>query len=79
MSTKHTGMEIANGLKGLKDMFCSSNRLKKKVNKEGEQSEFEISTVAGVIRITRDREKISKKYLLFIVAITEQIKTELIR
>ncbi len=31
----HTGMEIANGLNGLKDMFCSSNRLKKKVNKEG--------------------------------------------
>jgi hypothetical protein len=30
-----TGMEINNGLKGLKDMFCSSKRLKKKVNKEG--------------------------------------------
>ena len=31
----HTGMEIANDLNGLKDMFCSSNRLKKKVNTEG--------------------------------------------
>ena len=30
-----TGIVITSGRNGLKDMFCSSNILKKKVNKEG--------------------------------------------
>ena len=73
------GMVITNGLSGLKDKFCSNNKLKRNVNKEGAYSGFEISIVEGVMRITRDRKKSSEKYLLFIVAITEQVKIELNR
>ncbi len=29
------GIAITNGLRGLIEKFCSNNRLKKKVNKEG--------------------------------------------
>jgi len=29
------GIIITNGLSGLKDKFCSSNKLKRNVNKEG--------------------------------------------
>ena len=35
MTPKHPGIVIAKGLKGLKEMFCSNNKLKIKVNKEG--------------------------------------------
>ena len=54
------GMVITNGRNGLKDIFCSSNKLKKKVNKEGAYSVFEISICAGVVNITKDRKKISE-------------------
>ena len=53
-------MVITKGLKGLKDMFCSSNKLKKKVNKEGAYSELETSIAAGDIKITKHKKKISK-------------------
>ena len=52
-------MLITNGRNGLKDIFCSSNKLKKKVNKDGAYCEFEISNCAGVINIKKDRKKIS--------------------
>ena len=54
------GILITNGRKGLKDMFCSSNKLKKKVNKEGAYCVFEISICAGVMNIKKDRKKISE-------------------
>tara|TARA_B100001093_G_scaffold276009_1_gene263781 strand:- start:852 stop:1025 length:174 start_codon:yes stop_codon:yes gene_type:complete len=54
------GMVITNGRNGLKDIFCSSNKLKKKVNKEGAYSVFEISICAGVMNIKKDRKKISE-------------------
>tara|TARA_B100001142_G_scaffold298080_1_gene320982 strand:+ start:1640 stop:1813 length:174 start_codon:yes stop_codon:yes gene_type:complete len=54
------GMVITNGRNGLKDIFCSSNKLKKKVNKEGAYSVFEISICAGVMKIKKDRKKISE-------------------
>ena len=38
-----TGMVINNGRNGLKEMFCSRDKLKKNVNKEGAYSVFEIS------------------------------------
>ena len=53
-------MVITKGLKGLKDMFCSSNKLKKKVNNEGAYSAFDISICAGVINIKKDKKKISE-------------------
>ena len=53
------GIVIANGRNGLKDIFCSSDKLKKKVNKEGANSVFEISICAGVMNIKKDRKKIS--------------------
>ena len=53
-------MVITNGRNGLKDIFCSSNKLKKKVNKEGAYSVFEISICAGVMKIKKDRKKISE-------------------
>ena len=37
------GMVITNGLSGLNDKFCSSIKLKKKVNKDGAYSLFAIS------------------------------------
>ena len=70
-------MVITNGLKGLKDIFCSNEILKKKVNKEGAYSVFEISICAGVMRIKKDRRNISEKYFLFNDAIIKQIKREL--
>jgi hypothetical protein len=54
------GMVIANGRNGLKDIFCSSDKLKKKVNNEGAKSKFEISICAGVINNKKDRKKISE-------------------
>ena len=71
------GMVIANGRNGLKDIFCSSDKLKKKVNNEGANSKLEISICAGVINIKKDKKKISELYFLLIVAIIEQIKSEL--
>ena len=53
-------MVIANGRNGLKDIFCSSDKLKKKVNNEGANSKLEISICAGVINIKKDRRKISE-------------------
>ncbi len=53
------GIEIANGLNGLIEKFCSSNALKKKVNKEGAYSIFVMSICAGVIRIAKEKRKIS--------------------
>ena len=73
------GMLITNGLSGLKDKFCSNIKLKRNVKKEGAYSVFEISIVVGVMKITRNTKKRSKKCLLFIVAITEQVKIELNR
>lgn len=70
-------MEITNGLKGLKDIFCSSEILKKKVNKEGANSVFEISICAGVMRIKKDKKNISEEYFLLNDAIIKQIKREL--
>ena len=54
------GMVITNGLSGLKDKFCSSIKLKKKVNKDGAYSLFAISICAGVMNIKKDKKKISK-------------------
>ena len=54
------GMPITNGLSGLKDKFCSSIKLKRKVNTEGAYSEFDISIVAGVMNSTKDKKKISR-------------------
>tara|TARA_Y100001970_G_scaffold68128_1_gene86808 strand:- start:2993 stop:3166 length:174 start_codon:yes stop_codon:yes gene_type:complete len=55
-----TGMVINNGRNGLKDIFCSSDRLKRKVNKEGAYCALEISICAGVMNINKDRKKVSK-------------------
>ena len=55
-----TGMVIARGRSGLNDVFCSRDKLKRKVNNEGAYSVFEISICAGVINITKDRKKISR-------------------
>tara|TARA_B100000900_G_scaffold379232_1_gene363998 strand:+ start:183 stop:356 length:174 start_codon:yes stop_codon:yes gene_type:complete len=55
-----TGMVIAKGRNGLNDVFCSRDKLKRKVNKEGAYSVFEISICAGVINIMKDRKKISR-------------------
>ena len=71
------GMVITNGLSGLKDEFCSNIKLKRNVNKEGAQSKFGMSICAGVVKITKDKTKISLKYFLLIVATTEQINSEL--
>jgi len=54
------GTVITSGRKGLKDMFCSSNILNEKVNKEGAYCVFEISICAGVMNIKKDRKKISE-------------------
>ena len=70
------GIVITNGLKGLKEKFCSSNILNKKMNNEGAYAEVEFSIIAGVMKITRNRMKISLKYFLLITAIIEQIKSE---
>ena len=59
ITTKHKGIVIANGLNGLIEKFCSNNVLKKKTNKEGANSIFLRSICAGVIRITKDKRKIS--------------------
>jgi len=53
-------MVIISGLNGLIDRSCSNNKLKKKVNKEGAYPEFDTSIDAGVIKITKDKKKISK-------------------
>ena len=60
ITIKLKGIEIANGLKGLIEKFCSSNILKKKTNKEGAYSIFVRSICAGVNRIAKDKRKISK-------------------
>ena len=54
------GMVITNGRNGLKDIFFSRAKLKKKVNKEGAYSVLEISICAGVMNIKRDMKKISE-------------------
>ena len=54
------GMVITNGLSGLKDKFCSSIKLKKKVNKDGAYSLFAISICAGVMNIKKDSKRISE-------------------
>ena len=54
------GIEIIRGLRGLKDMFCSSDTLKKKVNNEGAYSTFNTSICAGVMNIKKDRKRISE-------------------
>ena len=54
------GIAIIKGLRGLKDMFCSSDTLKKKVNNEGAYSPFNTSICAGVMNIKKDRKKISE-------------------
>tara|TARA_B100000941_G_C28166869_1_gene380202 strand:+ start:72 stop:245 length:174 start_codon:yes stop_codon:yes gene_type:complete len=54
------GIVIIIGLRGLMDMFCSSDTLKKKVNNEGAYSAFNTSTCAGVMNIKKDRKKISE-------------------
>ena len=54
------GMVITNGRNGLIEMFCSKDKLKRNVNKEGAYSVFEISICAGVMNIKKDRKKISK-------------------
>ena len=54
------GIVIIIGLRGLMDMFCSSDTLKKKVNNEGAYSAFNTSICAGVINIKKDRKKISE-------------------
>ncbi len=53
-------MLITNGLRGLKDKFCSNIELKRKVNKDGAYSVFEISICAGVMNIKKDNKKISR-------------------
>jgi len=53
-------MLITNGLNGLKDIFCSSNKLNKKVNIEGAYCVFKVSTCAGVINIKKERMNISE-------------------
>ena len=58
--TMLAGIVITNGLNGLKDIFCSRDKLKKKVNKEGAYSVFETSICAGVMRIKKDKKKISE-------------------
>ena len=54
------GIVINNGRNGLKDIFCSSDKLKKKVNNEGAYSAFNTSICAGVMNIKKDRKKISE-------------------
>ncbi len=53
-------MLITNGLRGLKEKFCSSIKLKIKVNKDGAYSVFEIIICAGVMNIKKDSKKISE-------------------
>ena len=53
------GMVSIKGLKGLIEKFCSNNKLKKKVNKEGAYSELDTSIAAGVVKITKDKKKSS--------------------
>ena len=53
------GMVITNGLSGLIEKFCSSTKLKRKVNKDGAYSIFVISICAGVINIKKENKKIS--------------------
>ena len=53
-------MVITKGLNGLIEIFCSSNTLKTKVNKEGAYSELDSSIVAGVEKSTKHKKKISK-------------------
>ena len=60
ITTMLAGTVITNGRNGLKDIFCSSDKLNKKVNKEGAYSVFEISICAGVMNINKDRKKISE-------------------
>ena len=54
--TMLAGIVITNGRNGLKDIFCSRDKLKKKVNKEGAYSVLEISICAGVMNIRKDRK-----------------------
>lgn len=52
-------MVITKGRNGLKDIFCSSDILKRKVNKEGAYSIVEISICVGVKNINKNKKKIS--------------------
>ena len=70
-------MEITKGFKGLKEKFCSNNKLKKKVNKEGAYSKLDTSIGAGVVEITKDKKKSSLEYFLLVLAIIEQNNSEL--
>ena len=79
INTMLSGMVIINGRNGLKDRLCSSDKLKKKVNKEGAYSVFEISICAGVTNITKNSMKISLQYFLLIDATIKHIKSVLIR
>ena len=54
------GIVITNGFNGLVEKFCSNNTSKKKVNKEGAYSIFLLSICAGVIKITKDKQKIAE-------------------
>ena len=54
------GIVITNGFNGLVEKFCSNNTSKKKVNKEGAYSIFLMSICAGVIKITKDKQKIAE-------------------
>ena len=60
ITTMLVGMLITKGRNGLKDIFCSRDKLKKKVNKEGAYSVIETSICAGVMRIKKDKKKISE-------------------
>ena len=53
------GIEIAKGLNGLVDKFCSNSKLKRKMNKEGAYPEFDTSIAAGVTRIMKLKKKSS--------------------
>ena len=59
MITMLMGIVITKDLKGLIEKFCSNNKLKKKINKQGAYSELDISILAGVVKITKHKKKSS--------------------
>ena len=77
ITAMHAGMVMTSGLSGLKENFCSNSKSKKKVNSEGAYSKFAISICAGVMKIAKDKTKISELYFLLIVVMIKEIKTEL--
>ena len=60
MTTMPAGIEIIKGLSGRKDIFCSRDKLKKKINNEGAYSAYITSTCAGVMNIKKDKKNISE-------------------